>query len=83
MVIKNNLQKSFIDSELKEKMETIHNYTIDLMDPFKRKDYYDNEFNGSYSIKKIGPHFAGDGKLDYTKLDYIQKGDVTSREAKI
>jgi hypothetical protein len=72
-----------MDKATQDKMLKIHDGTIDLMDPFKRKDYYHQEFKGSYSIKKIGPHFAGDGQLDYTKLDYIQKGDITAREAKM
>jgi hypothetical protein len=81
-VIRSNLIKSYVSDEAKEKMQIIHENTIDLMTPFKEKDYYVNDFKGSYSIKKVGPHFAGNGDLDYTKLNYIQKGDITSREAK-
>ena len=82
MVIKNNYMKDGVSQVNKDGMSKIFNETIDLMDFFKQKDYYHNDFKGSFSIKKVGPHFAGNGDLDYTKLNYIQKGDITSREAK-
>jgi hypothetical protein len=37
------------------RLMSIHDSILDLMAPFRRKDYYTREMNGSYSIKSVLP----------------------------
>ena len=48
---------------------------IDLMEPFKNKDYYQGSMKGSYSIKVVLPTlFPNDPMLDYHHLVDVQNG---------
>ena len=49
---------------------------VDLMVPFKNKDYYKPEMKGSYSIKSVLPALCPD--LSYDELD-IKEGGTASR----
>lgn len=88
-IIKNFLkfcdENQAIKLQFKDELEIltkIHLETIDLMDFFKKFSYYVDEFNGSYSIKKTGKHFAK--KLNYSDLDKaVQKGDQSAFQMKI
>ena len=52
---------------------------VDLMVPFRNRDYYTKEMEGSYSIKKVLPAlFPNDPELDYSELSLIHKGDEAS-----
>ncbi len=63
-------------------IKQVYDETVDLMEPFKNRDYYSSAFKGSYSIKKVGPHFAPE--INYKELDErIQKGDQSAFQAKI
>ncbi len=65
-----------------QKIKQVFEQTVDLMEPFKNRDYYSSAFKGSYSIKKVGPHFAPE--INYKELDgRIQKGDQSAFQAKI
>ena len=72
MVIK-NLANLYPD--LKEHLMNIHSNMKDLMIPFKNRDYYTKEMDGSYSIKYVLPAlFPNDPSLDYHNLDLVHNG---------
>ena len=72
MVIK-NLANLYPD--LQEHLMNIYNNMKDLMIPFKNRDYYTKEMDGSYSIKYVLPAlFPNDPSLDYHNLDLIHNG---------
>ena len=72
MVIK-NLAKDFPD--LKDHLMNIHDNMKDLMIPFKNRDYYTKEMQGSYSIKYVLPAlFPNDPSLDYHNLEGVHNG---------
>lgn len=76
MIIK-NLAKLYPD--LKEHLMNIHDDMHDLMIPFKNRDYYTKEMQGSYSIKYVLPAlFKDDENLNYKNLKLIHKGDEAS-----
>jgi hypothetical protein len=82
----NSIMQMAIDSSETSKdaidvLTTIRRNTIDLMDFFKNKSYYSSDFDGSYSIKVVAPHFAK-GKIDYSELKNVQKGDQSSLNCK-
>lgn len=65
--------------DLAGEMERFNNNMVDLMVPFKKRDYYTKEMEGSYSIKKVLPAlFPDDPDLDYHNLNLIHKGDEAS-----
>ena len=65
--------------DLKSEMERINANIVDLMVPFKNRDYYTKEMKGSYSIKYVLPALYPDHpELDYTELSLIHKGDEAS-----
>ena len=65
--------------DLREEMERINENMVDLMIPFKNRDYYLKEMKGSYSIKYVLPAlYPNDPELDYSKLSLIHKGDEAS-----
>ena len=65
--------------DLKSEMERINENIVDLMVPFKNRDYYTKEMKGSYSIKYVLPALYPDHpELDYTELSLIHKGDEAS-----
>ena len=57
-------------------MERFNRNMVDLMIPFRSRDYYTKEMGGSYSIKKVLPAlFPDDPELDYSNLPGVHKGD--------
>lgn len=72
-----NLAKLYPD--LSEHLLNIRNNMKDLMIPFKDRDYYNKDMQGSYSIKYVLPAlFPNDPELDYHNLPLIHKGDEAS-----
>lgn len=65
--------------ELKDEMDRFNENMVDLMIPFKNRDYYTKEMKGSYSIKYVLPAlYPDDEELDYSELSLIHKGDEAS-----
>ena len=61
--------------DLSEKLLRIHDNIIDLMVPFKERDYYSKDMKGSYSIKYVLPAlFPDDPSLNYHNLKLIHNG---------
>lgn len=69
-----------LDVEDQDLIKHIHDTTVDLMVPFKRKLYYHKDLHGSYSIKYAGPHFANE--IQYSDLDNVHRGDQSAAVAK-
>ena len=65
--------------DLKSEMERFNSNIVDLMIPFRNRDYYTKEMKGSYSIKYVLPAlYPDDPELDYKELSLIHKGDEAS-----
>lgn len=65
--------------DLNPKIERINTNMVDLMVPFRQRNYYTKEMEGSYSIKKVLPAlFPNNKELDYSELSYVHKGDEAS-----
>lgn len=65
--------------DLSEHLMNIHDHIVDLIVPFRRKDYYCKAMQGSCSIKFVLPAlFPDDPSLDYHNLEGIHKGDEAS-----
>ena len=65
--------------DLKEEMERINGNIVDLMIPFRNRDYYKKEMEGSYSIKYVLPALYPDNpELDYINLPLIHNGGEAS-----
>ena len=65
--------------DLKPEMDRFNNNIVDLMIPFRNRDYYTKEMQGSYSIKYVLPAlYPDDAELDYKELSLIHKGDEAS-----
>ena len=65
--------------DLKPEMDRFNNNIVDLMIPFRNRDYYTKEMQGSYSIKYVLPAlYPNDPELDYKELSLIHKGDEAS-----
>ncbi|WP_296862205.1 DUF2779 domain-containing protein [uncultured Methanobrevibacter sp.] len=65
--------------DLKYEMDRFNNNIVDLMIPFRNRDYYTKEMKGSYSIKYVLPAlYPNDSELDYKSLSLIHKGDEAS-----
>ena len=72
MVIK-DLAETY--SDLKEDLLKIKENIRDLMIPFKNRNYYAKEMQGSYSIKYVLPAlFPNSPELDYNKLPVVHNG---------
>ena len=57
----------------------IHDHIVDLIVPFRRKDYYCKAMQGSCSIKFVLPAlFPDDPSLDYHNLEGIHNGGEAS-----
>ncbi|MEJ2782594.1 DUF2779 domain-containing protein [Methanobrevibacter smithii] len=66
--------------DLKPEMERINNNMVDLMIPFKNRDYYTKEMKGSYSIKYVLPAlYPDDPELDYINRDLVHNGGEASQ----
>ena len=65
--------------DLKEEMERINANMVDLMVPFRNRDYYTKEMKGSYSIKYVLPAlYPDDSELDYINLPLVHNGGEAS-----
>ena len=65
--------------DLEEHLMNIHGNIIDLMVPFRNKDYYNRAMQGSYSIKYVLPAlFSDDPSLDYHNLEGVHNGAEAS-----
>ncbi|MBO5151241.1 MAG: DUF2779 domain-containing protein [Methanobrevibacter sp.] len=65
--------------DLADEMKRFNDNMVDLMIPFKNRDYYTKEMKGSYSIKYVLPAlYPDDPELDYSELSLIHKGDEAS-----
>ena len=61
--------------DLSEHLLNIRDNMKDLMIPFKNREYYNKDMQGSYSIKYVLPAlFKDDPSLDYHNLDQIHNG---------
>ena len=76
-LVNNKISEMYPD--LKDEIDRINGNIVDLMVPFKNRDYYTNEMAGSYSIKYVLPAlYPDDPELDYSELSLIHKGDEAS-----
>lgn len=65
--------------DLKDEMERINSNIVDFMVPFRQRNYYTKEMEGSYSIKKVLPAlYPNDPELNYTNLPLIHNGGEAS-----
>ena len=65
--------------DLAEHLMDIHDNMNDLMVPFRRKWYYTDAMEGSYSLKAVLPALYPDNpELDYSLLDGIHNGGDAS-----
>ena len=61
--------------EYADKLMEMRENFIDLMIPFRNRDYYKGSMRGSYSIKKVLPAlFPEDKTLDYHNLEGVKNG---------
>lgn len=61
--------------DLRDDLLKINDNIKDLMIPFKNRDYYVKEMDGSYSIKYVLPAlFKDDPSLNYHNLDLVHNG---------
>ena len=65
--------------DLKDEMERINSNMVDFMIPFKQRNYYTREMQGSYSIKYVLPSlYPDDPELDYSNLPEVHNGTEAS-----
>ena len=65
--------------DLDNHLMKIHDNMKDLMIPFKNRDYYKKEMEGSYSIKYVLPAlYPDDPSLDYHNLEMVHNGSEAS-----
>ena len=65
--------------DLSEHLMNIHDHIVDLIIPFRSKDYYCKAMQGSCSIKFVLPAlFPDDPSLDYHNLEGIHNGGEAS-----
>ena len=65
--------------EYKSEMERFNSNIVDLMVPFKSRDYYTKEMKGSYSIKYVLPAlYPDDYDLEYHALPVVHNGGEAS-----
>lgn len=73
----NELEKMFPD--LKPELMKINNNMVDFLPPFKKRQYYMKEMEGSASIKKVLPAlYPDDPELNYHNLPVIHNGEEAS-----
>ena len=66
-------------SDLAKELQRINNQIVDFLVPFRNRDYYMKEFQGSYSIKKVLPAlYPNDSELDYHQLSVVHNGEEAS-----
>ncbi len=65
--------------DLADHLMDIHKNMHDLMTPFQKKAFYNNDMEGSYSIKYVLPAlYPDDPELDYHSLDQVHNGGEAS-----
>ena len=65
--------------DLKDEIDRINGNIVDLMVPFRNRNYYKKEMEGSYSIKYVLPAlYPDDPELDYVNLSLIHNGGEAS-----
>ena len=65
--------------EFADEMARINHNMVDFMVPFKNRDYYMKEMEGSYSIKYVLPAlYPDDPELDYSNLPLVHNGGEAS-----
>ena len=65
--------------DLADELNRINSQIVDFLVPFRRRDYYMKEFEGSYSIKKVLPAlYPDDSELDYHSLPVVHNGEEAS-----
>ena len=65
--------------DLASEIERINSNIVDLMVPFKNRDFYVKEMKGSYSIKYVLPAlYPDDAELNYTNLPVVHNGSEAS-----
>ena len=65
--------------DLNSEMERINSNIVDLMIPFRSRNYYTKEMKGSYSIKYVLPAlYPDDPDLDYSNLPGVHNGGQAS-----
>ena len=61
--------------DLRENLMKIHDNIQDLMLPFRHREYYQKEMEGSYSIKAVLPAlFPNEPELNYHNLPVVHNG---------
>ncbi|MEL0238969.1 MAG: DUF2779 domain-containing protein, partial [Gammaproteobacteria bacterium] len=85
MAYNQSFEKSCIKSladfcpDLEEELHAFIERFVDLIEPFRNGGYYDPEFRGSFSIKKVLPAVCPNSKdLDYKELDISNGGMASS-----
>lgn len=67
-------------SDLKEEMDRINSNMVDFMIPFKKRNYYTKEMEGSASLKYVLPALYPDNPdLDYHNLPVVHNGGEASQ----
>lgn len=81
MAYNQSFEKKCIESlavfcpDLSEQLLALNERFIDLIEPFRGGGYYDPEFNGSFSIKRVLPAICKENpELDYKVLDISNGG---------
>ena len=70
---------AYLYPDLSDHLMSIYDNMKDLMIPFKNRDYYKKEMEGSYSIKYVLPAlYPDDPSLDYHNLDMVHNGAEAS-----
>lgn len=73
----NELAKLYPD--LKDELLRINNNIVDFLPPFKKRQFYMREMQGSASIKKVLPAlYPNDPELDYHNLPVVHNGEEAS-----
>ena len=73
----NELSRMYPD--LATELQRINSQMVDFLVPFRNRDYYMKEFQGSYSIKKVLPAlYPNDSELDYHNLPVVHNGEEAS-----
>ena len=73
----NELGEIFPD--LKQELMRINNNMVDFLPPFKKRQYYMKEMEGSASIKKVLPAlYPDDPELNYHNLPVVHNGEEAS-----
>ena len=74
-----NRQLAQLFSDLEKEITRINENIVDFQVPFRSRDYYVKEMEGSYSIKKVLPAlYPDDPDLDYHKLPSVHNGTEAS-----